>query len=327
MTFSEPPSPVRTERRSYGRWSTHSRPVMNIMAAVSPAISNVTSTPVLHRHPFSSTALESPSLRSEWIDSVTARSSRTVDTSSIGSAIIQVAQRSKHAFTAAQKESTPVSATYPHAGHDIDAKGSLTRAIVPSQTALAESLGLETAIPPKVLARPRLIVMTTSGYQDSQPMNIASAEMQGLQIESGHNGDMRLTPTMLSPISASPDEGYDEHSMSSADPVPTSTVQSQRHSSSTTTSVHFAERRSQISEEQFMRRDTIKSKSSSRRNTFGTGRFRASGYSNPIQTRWSSGTSHWTDRHSEREPALPPVPLPPPPPIPPLEVIQASPEY
>ena len=112
--------------------------------------------PTLPYHPFSSKSLNDPMLEGiDWPIARTARSSRTIDTvsaSSIREAIVQVAKRAAHPFSKELDQFPVPPVTSPRAA---------TR-VITSHAAVAAKLELETRMPPKAVARPRLMVITSS---------------------------------------------------------------------------------------------------------------------------------------------------------------------
>lgn len=161
--------------------------------------------PTLIRHPFASAVQDIESARkSEWIEPpLTARrtSGETIDSrSSITSAIVQTAQRvtKPYPFTSHKNEGFQATLDSYLPSQLSPAPNSasilLGRPIVPSQNALADSLGLETKLPPKAAARPQLSISVNPIPQPASQRDNGAILVPIMEGQSLH----RLTPTFAS---------------------------------------------------------------------------------------------------------------------------------
>ncbi|KAJ7590990.1 hypothetical protein C8J56DRAFT_934412 [Mycena floridula] len=246
------------------------------------------SAPVLSPHPFSSRGLANPTrYSSAWLDHSppTARSSRTIDSvaaksiaKSIKNAVVQVAKRSQRPMN---REPDP----------------ELSDRKLPDQPSPISPGPQSLLLPesPLIMARPQLLILTSPIAEYTGDIAADTPAKSGL---------FRLTPhfaeTSKSHLSMS--SSGSSHSVSEGSVPP-----SDSHSTVSAASIPFSEESEAASEP--------RPAPLTRTATFGRRgvRFRAAGYANPIQSRWSSTTNS--------EPVVLPAPLPLPdewPRVPPL---------
>lgn len=290
----------------------------SVRRTIAPTIYSVATTdpsvhlPALHQHPFSSKSLADTTRHStDWPDlPQTARSTRTIDTvaaRSIRNAVVQVAKRTLHPFNQEMERLVPPSATPTDC---YLTPQSASSRIVPSQTALADKMELDAKMPPAAMVRPRLMIVTTPTLDfpgnDFRPDSPALQPMQRTgfrltpQFISGAKSYLSMSSSSFSvqrPVSqlsrslpSSPDAtGNRQSTMTTSAAVPLSdgSFRSETHTDAgrpiLTRNITFGERGS---------------------------RFRALGYVNPIQSRWSSST---TSQGTGSQGASHPLPLPFPP--------------